>query len=121
LQLKSREIVGGWDLFELYLVTVEHMDKKRLDVLKKVGNNLYEFLKVEGFKKLKDLESIEKYQDLRVFLTKAQKEHLILEIDDEPDLFPESKDGAVKWRETWSILLAYIYERRHKEEMEVKS
>jgi CRISPR-associated protein Cst1 len=121
LRLKSRELVGGWDLFELYLVTVIHMDKKRLDVLKKVGNNLYDFLKVEGFKKLKDLESIDKYQDLRVFLTKAQKEHLILELDDEPDLFPESKDGAIKWRETWSILLAYIYERRHKEEMEVKS
>jgi len=119
LRLKGRELIGGWDLFELYLVTVEHMDKKRLDVLKKVGNNLYDYLKLEGFKKLRDLESVGKYQDLRIFLAKAQKEHLITELDDETDLFPESKEGIVKWRETWSILLAYIYERMHKENLKV--
>jgi CRISPR-associated protein Cst1 len=118
---KSRELIGGWELFELYLVTVEHMNKERLDSLKKVGDNLYEYLKVDGFKRLKDLENIDKYQDLRVFLTKAQKERLIMELDDEPNLFPEGKDGAIKWRETWTIILAYIYERIHKEKLSVNS
>ena len=81
--------------------------------MKKVGKNLYEYLKAGEFKKLKDLETIDKYGDLRMLLTKAQRERLIWEIEDELYLFPQDKEGVVRWKETQLMLLAYIYEQMH--------
>jgi CRISPR-associated protein Cst1 len=119
LQQKERELIGGWELFDLYLREVEKMDPNRLEVLKKVGKNLYEYLNSDNFRKLKDLEAIEKYGDFRLFLTKAQKERIIWEMEDELLLFPQDKDGAIRWRETQLILLAYIYEQMHKNNKKV--
>ena len=119
LQQKERKLIGGWGLFALYLVEVEKMDKERLEVLKKMGKNLYEYLKSDNFKKLKDLEAIDKYGNFRLFLTKAQKEQLIWEIEDEQFLFPQDKEGAIRWKETHLVLLAYIYEQLHKENRKV--
>lgn len=119
LQPKERKLIGGWELLILYLMEVEKMDKDRLEVLKKVGKNLYEYLKSDNFNKLNDLEAIEKYSDFRLFLTKAQKKRLIWEIEDEQNLFPQDKEGTVRWKETQLILLAYIYEQLHKENKRV--
>jgi len=119
LQPKERKLIGGWELFALYLVEVGKMDKERLEVLKKVGKNLYGYLKSEDFKKLKDLETVDKYGDLRLFLTKAQKESLIWEMEDEQHLFPQDTEGIIRWKETHLVLLAYIYEQMHKENKKV--
>ncbi|MEM2130186.1 MAG: hypothetical protein QXZ70_06275, partial [Candidatus Bathyarchaeia archaeon] len=75
--------------------------------------------KSDNFNKLNDLEAIEKYSDFRLFLTKAQKKRLIWEIEDEQNLFPQDKEGTVRWKETQLILLAYIYEQLHKENKRV--
>jgi len=83
-----------------------------------VGKNLYECLKSGEFRP-EDLELINSYGDLRMLLTKMQKKRLIWEIDDEMYLFPRDKEGAVRWKETQLILLAYIYEQMHKENLEV--
>jgi CRISPR-associated protein Cas8b1/Cst1 subtype I-B len=119
LKRKERELLGGWKLFELYLAEVEKMDEERLKVIKRVGKNLYEYLKSDGFKKLKNIENVDKYGNFRVLLTKAQRKQLIWELEDEPFLFPRSKEGAVRWKETQLMLLAYIYEQIHKEQQEV--
>jgi len=118
LRQKNRELIGGWELYELYLIEVEKMDEKRLEIIKKVGKNLYECLKSGEFRP-EDLELINSYGDLRMLLTKMQKKRLIWEIDDEMYLFPRDKEGAVRWKETQLILLAYIYEQMHKENLEV--
>lgn len=111
---KEREIIGGWELFELYLEEVERMEKERLEVIKRVGQRLYQYLEATNFKKLKDIEMAGKYGEFRMELTRIQKEKLVWEIDDEPFLFHHDKEGAILWRETQSILLAFIYAQMHK-------
>lgn len=120
IRLKERKIVGGWDLFELYLTEVEKMEKERLEVVKKVGKRLYEHLKNTNFKRLADIEGAEKYGEFRLTLTKIQKETLIWEIDDEPLLFPQDKEGVTRWKETQAILLAFLYEQMHKDNIRPK-
>jgi CRISPR-associated protein Cst1 len=119
LRKRERRIVGGWQLFELYLSQVRQMKKERIDVIKKVGKRLYEYLKTEP-KKLRELEA-EDYREFRLSLERFQKSTLIYEIDDFPLLFPEDERGLVCWRETQHLLLMYIYELMHKENVEVKA
>jgi len=113
---KERRMVGGWQLFELYLRMVEEMDPKRIETIKKVGEKLYQYLKKTGFKKLDDLEMVENYQTFFVELNKIQKEAPVWEIEDLTSLFPEDKEGRILWRETRNILLGYIYGLKHKDE-----
>jgi CRISPR-associated protein Cst1 len=114
IRLKERRIVGGWDLFELYLMEVEKMDREKLEVIKKVGKRVYDYLKAtNNFKKLRDLET-EDFKEFKMALERIQKETLVWEIDDYPILFLQDEKGRVLWRETQSILLGYIYELIHK-------
>lgn len=115
LQLKERKTIGGWELFELYLKEVERMEKERIEAIKRIGQRLYQYLKTNNFRKLKDIELADKYAEFRIELTRIQKEELIWEIDDEPLLFPHDKEGAILWRETQSVLLAFIYGQMHKD------
>jgi CRISPR-associated protein Cas8b1/Cst1 subtype I-B len=112
---KERRVVGGWQLFELYLKEVEEMDPKRMEAIKRVGERLYQYLKKTSFKTLDDLEMAENYQTFFVELNKIQKDSLVWEMDDLAYLFPETKEGRILWRETRNILLGYIYELKHKD------
>lgn len=119
LRKRERNVVGGWQLFELYLLRVRKMEKERIEIIKKVGKRLYEYLKTD-FKKLRDLEA-EEYREFRLALERFQKMTLIYEIDDFPLLFPKDEKGRVRWRETQHLLLMYIYELVNKDKMEVKA
>ena len=113
VQPRERKIIGGWELFELYLEEVGKMEKERLEVIKRVGQRLYNHLKGTNFKELRDLETDE-HRVFLVTLSRIQKETLIWEIDDYSLLFPQDEKGAIFWRETQNVLLGYIYEQMHK-------
>jgi CRISPR-associated protein Cst1 len=118
LRLKERKIIGGWELFELYLKEVEKLDTKRVEAIKRTGQRLYTYLKNTDFKRLEDLERAtdKEYRDYLAVLTKIQKETPIWEVDDYLLLFPQDEKGIIFWRETAHVLLGYIYEQKHKEE-----
>jgi CRISPR-associated protein Cst1 len=120
IQKKVRRIIGGWELFELYLTGVEEMKQARLDAIKKVGQRLYDYLKKTGFKRLDALEDDNlDYRSFLVELNKIQREALVWKIDEFALLFPEDEEGRILWKETRNILLGYIYELKH-EDKEVK-
>lgn len=120
LRKDDRRLIGGWNLLELYLKEVEKMSEDRIRVLKEVADRLYEYLKSTNFKRLKNLEQADKYGDLRMLLTRIQKETLIYRIDDEELLFPQTPGGGVMWRGTQALLLARIYERMHDDKINPK-
>lgn len=119
LRKRERRIVGGWTLFELYQSLVRKMEKERIEIIKKVGQRLYDHLKPD-LKKLRDLET-DDYREFRVALERFQEKRLIYEIDDFPLLFPKDEKGRVRWKETQHLLLMYVYELMHKEKLEVKN
>jgi len=115
---KGRTIIGGWELFELYLTRVEEMKQTRLEAIKRVGQRLYDYLKKTDFRRLDALEDDNlDYRGFLVELNKIQREALVWEIDDFALLFPEDDEGRILWKETRNILLGYIYELRHKKEV----
>jgi CRISPR-associated protein Cst1 len=113
LDRQNRHVVGGWTLLELYLKEVEGLDPERLEVLKKVGQRLFEYLKATSFRRLQDLEQAldGRYGDVLVTLTRIQREALICDVDDVGALFPRDTEGRPLWREALTLLLLYIYAR----------
>ncbi len=95
------------------------MDKKRLATLKKVGDELSEYIKkTENITRLNQLEMAKKYYTFRNILRKIIKERVkigektpLFSLEEYvEDLFPE---GAMGWNETRDILLFRIYENLH--------
>jgi CRISPR-associated protein Cst1 len=115
----NKAVIGDWSLFSYYLEEVRGMDKKRLETLKRVGDELSEYIKNTGsVKRLNDLERVKDYGRFRNILRLITKER-IKQGEDAPlfsleeyvnYLFPE---GAFGWRETQDILLFRIYENLH--------
>ena len=112
----DRSITGNWELLTYYLKEVMKMDEKRIEVLKRVGDQIANYIAVtDDTKKLFALETTKSYEGLRnIFLkiTRSMITHGIkapLFSTDEflSDLFPE---GAQSWKETRDILLFRIYE-----------
>jgi CRISPR-associated protein Cst1 len=95
------------------------MDKKRLDVLKRVGDEISNFIKsTQKIKRLNQLEQAKSYHSFRNILRIIVKDRISLGTEgalfslDEfvEDLFPE---GHLGWRETQDLLLFRIYENLH--------
>lgn len=113
----DRRIVGNWEVFSYYLKEVRGMDEKRIDVLKKVGDKIADYIKkTDNTKRLFALETAKSYEGLRNVFLKITKDMIANGMDvplfttDEllNDLFPE---GALGWKETRDILLFRIYEK----------
>lgn len=116
---KNMEALGGWDLLEYYLEEVRNMDENRIETIKKVGDELAEYIKSsDDIKTLKKLETATNYKNyrniLRIVIKKrienGAKEPLFSFDDYVNNLFPE---GNLTWRETQDLILFRIYEVLH--------
>jgi CRISPR-associated protein Cst1 len=116
---KERIVYGDWDLLSHYLREVRNMETKRLETLKRVGDELAEYIKeTENIKRLTQLEQANNYGTYRNVLrfiirerVKRGAEEPLFSLDEYVnDLFP---DGYMTWRETQDLLLFRIYETLH--------
>ena len=119
IDTKNRKCEGSWDLFEYYLTTVKKMDKKRIENIKKLGDEISEFIRqTNQIKRLTQLELAKNYFSFRNILRIISKTRLSLNpkeplftLDNYVQyLFPE---GALSWTETRDLLLFRIYEQLH--------
>lgn len=115
--LEKRSVTGNWGIFSYYLKEVKGMDEKRIDVLKKVGDKIADYIKkTDNTKRLFAIETAKSYESLRSVFLKITKDMIANDLDrplfttDEflYALFPE---GALTWKETRDILLFRIYEK----------
>jgi len=115
----KRKTYAKWALVQLYLKEVRQMDKQRIETLKRVADEIAEFIKnKDNLSRLEKLESSERYNEFCNQLRFIVKERIQQQADkplfslDEyvEDLFP---DGAMSWKETQDIILFRIYEVLH--------
>jgi len=116
LEKRDRLVVGRWEILSYYLKEVKEMEERRIEVLKKVGDKIADYIKrTDNTKRLFALETAKNYESLRNVFLKITKDMIAngmespLFTTDEylNDLFP---DGSW-WKETRDILLFRIYER----------
>lgn len=116
---KNRKALGGWDLLSHYLEEVRNMDEKRIETIKRVGDELADYIKSEDdIKTLKKLETANNYKNyrnlLRIIIKKrieAGSKNPLFSFDEYVNqLFPE---GNLTWRETQDLLIFRIYEVLH--------
>ena len=116
---KNREVIGDWILFTFYLKEVRKMDNKRLETLKRVGDDLSEYIKLtDNTKRMVGLETAKNYNSFRNVLRKIIKDRIksnaekpLFSLEEYiEDMFP---DGNLGWRETQDLLLFRIYENLH--------
>ena len=116
---KFKKTYCSWKLVESYLMEVKNMDKKRIEVIKDVGDRLADYIKDnDSLKTLTSLENASNYNNFRNILRKILKnkinngdEDLLFTFDEYVEnLFPE---GNMTWRETQDLLLFRIYENLH--------
>ncbi len=95
------------------------MEKKRLETLKRVGDELSEYIKnTQNIKRLNQLEQAKKYETLRNILRLIEKDRVkkssnkaLFTLDEfVTDLFP---DGYLGWKETQDLLIFRVYENLH--------
>ncbi|SDA45192.1 type I-B CRISPR-associated protein Cas8b1/Cst1 [Methanobrevibacter millerae] len=105
-----------WKLVESYMKEVRNMDKKRIEVIKDVGDRLSRYIKNnDRIKTLNNLEQASNYNTFRNVLRKILKNkinngdnELLFTFDEYViSLFPQ---GNTTWRETQDLLLFRIYE-----------
>jgi len=116
---EGRKVLGNWDLLSYYLKEVRNMEAKRLETIKRVGDELADYIKeTENLKRLTQLEQARNYGTLRNILRFIITDR-IRKCADKPlfsldeyveDLFP---DGYMNWKETQDLLLFRIYETLH--------
>ncbi len=113
---KFKKTYCTWKLVESYMKEVWNMDKKRIDVIKDVGDRLSNYIQNnDSIKTLNNLEQASNYNNFRNILRKILKNkikngdnELLFTFDDYViSLFPE---GNKTWRETQDLLLFRIYE-----------
>lgn len=116
---KERTVIGNWRIFSYYLEEVRNMNKKEVEVLKRVADEIANYIKkTDKSKRLFELENSKSYEWFRIVLNKIIKDRIAIGAEkplftlDEyiEDLFPE---GAMGWKETRDILLFRIYEQLH--------
>ncbi|KAF5086791.1 type I-B CRISPR-associated protein Cas8b1/Cst1 [Methanobacterium aggregans] len=114
---KNKEAIGGWDLIKNYLLEVRNMDEKRINTIKKIGDELADYIETaEDIKTLKKLETASNYKNYRNILRIVIKKRIengiedpLFTFDDYVNyLFPE---GSLTWRETQDLILFRIYEK----------
>jgi len=116
-QIRKNE--GDWDLLKFYLQEVRLMKEKRIDAIKKVSDQIAEFIEQsKELKRLTQLENAKNYYSFRNTLRIIGKNRLklspmepLITLDDYINyLFPE---GALSWNETRDLILFRIYEKLH--------
>jgi len=116
---KERKVYGDWDLLSYYLKEVRSMEKERLETLKRVGDELANYIReTENIKRLAQLEQASNYGTFRNILRLVIKDRVkmsarnpLFSLDEYAnDLFP---NGYMGWRETQDLLLFRIYENLH--------
>lgn len=116
---KEKTAYGDWDLLSYYLKEVRMMEKRRLETLKRVGDELSEYIKnTQNIKRLNQLEQAKKYETLRNILRLIEKDRVkkssnkaLFTLDEfVTDLFP---DGYLGWKETQDLLIFRVYENLH--------
>lgn len=119
IDTKNHKCEGDWDLLSFYLKEVRSMKIKRIDVIKKLGDQISDYIKqTNNFKRLKQLEYAKNYNSFRNILRLIGKDRLslnpedpLITLDDYINyLFPE---GALSWNETRDLILFRIYEMLH--------
>lgn len=114
---KNKEAIGGWDLMSHYLEEVRKMDEKRIGAIKKVGDELSDYImELDDIKTLNRLEMAKDYRNFRNILRIVIKKRIangienpLFTFDDYVNyLFPE---GNLTWRETQDLILFRIYEK----------
>ncbi len=114
---KDRNVTGNWEILSYYLKEVRRMDKERIEVLKRVGDKIADYIeKTDNTKRLFAIETAKSYEGLRNVFLKIAKDMIangmggpLFTIDEfVNDLFPE---GALNWPETRDILLFRLYEK----------
>ncbi len=95
------------------------MEKKRLETLKRVGDELSDYIKnTQNIKRLNQLEQAKNYETLRNLLRLVEKDRVkrgsneaLFTLDEfVADLFP---NGYMGWKETQDLLIFRIYENLH--------
>jgi len=120
LDYTNKRALGGWSLLSLYLKEVKTMDQKRIDLIRRVADDLAELIKTSANpkKELNRIESADNYGWFRNVLLRFMKKHVAAG-DEKPlftfeeyveQLFP---DGALGWKETQDLILFRIYEELH--------
>ncbi|KYC46586.1 MAG: CRISPR-associated protein [Candidatus Methanofastidiosum methylothiophilum] len=117
LDRKNKEAIGGWVLLRNYLEEVKNMDKERVKAIKRVGDELADYIEtVDDMKTLNKLETASNYKNYRNLLRIVIKKRIEYGIEDPlftfddyvTYLFPE---GNLTWRETQDLILFRIYEK----------
>jgi len=119
LDFKNKAVLGDWDLLSYYLKEVRKMDNKRIETLKRVGDEISDYIKeTTKIRRLNQLEIAKNYQSFRNILRIIEKDRIkigsrgpLFTLDElVDDLFPEAHIG---WKETQDLLLFRIYENLH--------
>jgi CRISPR-associated protein Cst1 len=120
IEFNDRKVIGDWSLLEIYLKEVLSMDENRIQIVKRVADEIVEMIKTSsnGKKRLVQLEIAKNYNSCRMVLLRliqdrvaAKMENPLFTYDEYVEhLFP---DGALGWNETRDLLLFRIYEKLH--------
>ena len=111
---RKKETYCSWKLLQYYLEEVENMEKKRVDAIRDLGDNLSEYIKEDNKKTLNAIETAESYSNFLNILRKVMKDkvengddELLVTYDDlVNNICPDYK----VWKETRDLLLFRLYE-----------
>lgn len=115
----ERNTYGTWNILELYLKEVMGMDEKRLQLIKKLGDEIAEFIrKKDHVKRLTALENAANYHSFRNVLRLIAKDRLIYGEPEPLFTFDEYVEmiytgDSANWKEIQDLLLFRIYEKLH--------
>lgn len=120
ISIKYKKAYGNWGLISKYLMEVRYMEKKRIEVIKKLADSISTILTElpNGKRRLSNMESAKYYQTFCIVLFKLNKDNVsignktpLIEFDEYVELlFPE---GAFGWKEIQNLILFRVYENLH--------
>jgi len=110
-----------WKLLQLYLMEVREMDKERIEVIKRVADEIATVIRSDESKNPKRLGQLERANTYTAFRNtlrliikeriKSGAENPLFSLEEYVEkLFPE---GALGWRETQDLILFRLYEVLH--------
>lgn len=120
LNIRTKTAYGSYSLLELYLREVLAMDKQRIETVKRIADEIADFIRQspDGKKRLRNLEESVKFRDFCNILRRISKSRIALRAQ-EPlftlDEFAEQlfPDGALTFGETRYLILFRLYEKLH--------
>lgn len=118
---RKRKSYGDFALLEVYLREVLNMDQRRIKTVKKVADEIADFIRHsdKGKNRLRNLEESIKFRDFCNVLRRISKERIAHLKSEQPlftldefanQLFPE---GALTFGETRYLILFRLYEKLH--------